>query len=473
MAEGQGSVFPEFLERDDLEVGKWDVHQSSVPETDLEKRVMHVPLSNDEHSRSVRSREMMRAKVSPSKLVITDEYADNGVSSLRLVAACEDYRIDSLLKSVGVSTDGIDNRTLSFEVDRAIASNDANALVEITVRNSGNKSKNAVARAVRVSAKKHNKPGAVAFAKELRKAIKYESGWWGENDYKWYKTRLADTTPTVREIRGENITLPNGYNHSQSLALSLTRFMQRNGGGWGPPGRNDEADIPDIGSRPEASDMPSSFAPLKLDKLRLTERVAGRMGRKRSATNMGVNPRRIHRYLVDPEKRIFDKRIKGIGGVVLIDQSGSMNLSTDDVWDIIKASPGATIIGYSHGGSEIPNCWVLAENGKVVAEARDGNGGNGVDGPALLFALTKRKKNEPLIWVCDGHVTGDGDGHTYALAEWCARVVVANKVYMAEDVPEAVEALKQVRDGRTLPTRSVGPIYNAIERLQRRAARAS
>ena len=211
--------------------------------------------------------------------------------------------------------------------------------------------------------------------------------------------------------------------------------------------------------------MPNDFAPLSLQHLPKPERVAGRMGRKRSATNIGVNPRRIHRYLVDPERRIFDRRIKGIGGVVLIDQSGSMALNDKDIWDIINASPGCTIIGYSHSSHSKYNCWVLAEDGKVVSEVREGNGGNGVDGPALLYAIKRRKKGDPLIWVCDGYVTGRGDEHTYELAAWCAKVVANHKVHMVEDVPEAVEALKQVRDGRKLPMRMVGAVQSAGHRL--------
>ena len=34
-----------------------------------------------------------------------------------------------------------------------------------------------------------------------------------------------------------------------------------------------------------------------------------------------------------------------------------------------------------------------------------GNVGNGVDGPALRFALSSRRGREPVIWVCDGQVT--------------------------------------------------------------------
>lgn len=458
MPEVRGSAFPEFLKRQDLDNGTWEVQPSASPRTNIHDRKMLVPLGRDPHSRVVRARELMRAKVGVDKHTIPDEW-DN-INPL-IVDSCEEFRLNTLLKHAKISPDDLDTRHLPIVVDRAIAAGDVLTLADAMVRSYGTKANDTVARAIRVSAKKHKKPGAAEFAKQLRKAIRSEAEYWSTDHY---KNALADTDPYRIRVDGEDSTIPWGYRYTLSLAHRVTQFLKgQRPGTWGEPEPADQ--VPEGNRPPEQSEMPDTFAVLSLEKLHLTERVAGRMGRKRSATNMGINPRRIHRYLVDPEKRIFDKRIKGIGGVVLIDQSGSMSLDTDDIWAIIKASPGATIIGYSHGPGSRYNCWVLAENGKVVAEVREGNGGNGVDGPALMFALSKRKKGEPLIWVCDGHVTDRHDACHRALTDWCAKVVLNHGVYMAEDVPEAVDALKQVRDGRKLPMRAVGPIQGALARL--------
>lgn len=463
MSDKRGSAFPEFLNRNDMDNGTWEVQASVSPRTNIHDRKMLVPLGRDPHSRVLRARELMRAKVGVDKHIIPDEWDE---INPMIVDACEEFRLNTLLNHAKISPDDLDTRHLPIVVDRAIAAGDVMTLADTLVRSYGTKANDTVARAIRVSAKKHSKPGAAEFAKQLRKAIKNDCGYWSEPHW---KGSLADTDRYSVSCDGETGTIPWGYRYTLSLANTVSRFLKgQRPGNWGEGEPTDG--IPEGNRPPEQSEMPDTFAELSVEKLHLTERVAGRMGRKRSATNMGINPRRIHRYLVDPEKRIFDKRIKGIGGVVLIDQSGSMSLDNDDIWAIIKASPGATIIGYSHGYGMPHNCWVLAENGKVVAEVREGNGGNGVDGPALMFALSKRKKGEPLIWVCDGHVTDKSDCCHANLTEWCAKVVANHGIYMAEDVPEAVDALKQVRDGRKLPMRAVGPIQAALIRMAARAA---
>jgi len=200
----------------------------------------------------------------------------------------------------------------------------------------------------------------------------------------------------------------------------------------------------------------SGFAELVEEYLFKPERVAGRLGRKRVAVDVGSNPRRIHRMLTDPDRRIFDRRARALGGVVLIDQSGSMSLDTEDIWRILRAAPGCTVIGYSHRprSEEEPNIWVLAHEGKVVSEVRDGNVGNGVDGPALLFALRYRKNHkQPFIWVCDGIVTNSVDARTISGEEFCRIQVNKHRIHMGNDVDEAVYALKQVSDGKVLPMR--------------------
>jgi hypothetical protein len=452
-----GSAYPEFQERDDVEVGTWDVRPSITPRTDLVNRIMAVPLGTDPNSRAIRNRETMRAKVSPQELYIPIDLPP----SFPLMDACETVRLNALLKHQGVThdADSIDARGLSAMVDRALASRDVNTLVDLTIRHYGTKAGKSVSRAIKDASDKHGLPQANEYFKGLRRVLRDNCGNWS---YSYYRRYLSDNDPSSLASHGHDdvVTIPHGYRYTTGLAAAVNRFLER---GADPTAEVKPNEVP--GDLPEAGDMPTDFAPLRLQHLPKPERVAGRMGRKRSATNIGVNPRRIHRYLVDPEKRIFDRRIRGIGGVVLIDQSGSMHLSTDEIWDIINASPGATIIGYSHSDGAPHNCWVLAENGKVVSEVRDGNGGNGVDGPALLYALSKRKKGDPLVWVCDGHVTGRYDLHTRELAKWCAQVVSKYNVHMCEDVPEAVEALKQVRDGRKLPMRMVGAVKSAGLRL--------
>jgi hypothetical protein len=195
--------------------------------------------------------------------------------------------------------------------------------------------------------------------------------------------------------------------------------------------------------------------------IRPTKPVRGTLGKKRSATNMGRNPRRINRMLTDPQRRVFDKVTRGIGGIVIIDQSGSMSLSIEDVESIMVASPGCTIIGYSHraGSVDLPNIWVLAEDGKRSPVVRKGQGGNGVDIPALKFATSKATRGESIVWVCDGCVTSGDDDLIYEnLDEEAARFVKRNKIHMVKNVSEALDSLRRLSNGETLETRYVGNV---------------
>lgn len=463
MLNKNSAVYPEFLERDDVEPGTWDVRPSHVPRVDIERHRMDAPLGTDPHSRALRAELLMRAKVSPAQGFPLPY--DIHPLAPKVIEACESVRINYLLQHAGVKHE-IDTRTATMNIDRAVASKDIDTLVNLTVRYHGTKAGKSVGRAIKAASDKYGSPQINEFIKALRKTVSNVTYNWDAN---WVKNDLADTNQIdlhteyyEEEDEYETTCVPSGYNYSVRLANAVARFLSAAARRGISP--SEEGD-PNKGV-PEAGDMPEDFAELSVEILPMPERVAGRMGRRRAATNVGINPRRAHRYYSDPERRIFDRRVKGIGGVVLIDQSGSMSLSTDEIWEVIKASPGCTIIGYSHGRSSAYNCWVLAENGKVVSEVRDGNGGNGVDGPALLFALSKRKKGEPLVWVCDGQVTDRNDSYNDSLANWCARVVANHNVHMVNDVPEAVEALKLVRTGHKLPMRATGPINTMINRLR-------
>ena len=89
---------------------------------------------------------------------------------------------------------------------------------------------------------------------------------------------------------------------------------------------------------------------LEIQHLPLTVLTQGNLGKKKSASNVGRSPRRLHRYMSDPQKRIFDNKKRGMGGVVVIDASGSMTLTRNDVRKMLEASPGCTVleIGRAH-----------------------------------------------------------------------------------------------------------------------------
>ena len=174
------------------------------------------------------------------------------------------------------------------------------------------------------------------------------------------------------------------------------------------------------------------------------------MGKKRIATNVGIRPRRMHRYMTDPAKRVFDKTIRGSGGMVIIDASGSMSFRTEQIAQIIENAPGATVLIYSdrYRKSGEPNAWVVADKGRMVenVEYIDYGHGNGVDFPAIEWGVRNRQyKNTPLVWVTDGGVCGANDGFSELLSMQCLTYARQHKFIVVPHIEEAIEQLRNLR----------------------------
>jgi len=163
---------------------------------------------------------------------------------------------------------------------------------------------------------------------------------------------------------------------------------------------------------------------------------------------MGRNPRRMHRLLTDPDKRIFDKYVKASGGVVLIDCSGSMSLSREEVRDMMLAAPGCTVIAYSSTWkTDEENTFILGEKGKVCDSLPRFWGGNGNDMPAIQYAVSKRENEKtPVIWVTDGQVYRPSGGGEYDERE-CAQYAQKNRVHMEYSPQGAIEFLNGLKRG--------------------------
>jgi hypothetical protein len=107
---------------------------------------------------------------------------------------------------------------------------------------------------------------------------------------------------------------------------------------------------------------------------------------------------------------VFRSRRPTLGGTVLIDVSGSMRLTQEDVERIVAAAPGAVVAVYaSYSDLRRGAVTVVAKGGRVAnipaALAKYGIG-NVVDGPALEWL---GRQPGPRIWISDGDVTGVGD----------------------------------------------------------------
>ena len=437
-------AIPEFLQRKDIAPRNWNVTEGAPQRgdawTEMRTAKMRVPFGADELSRTVRAHEMMHAKVSP---VSGEAMASLGIRYDCLVSA-EEFRINMLIGHQGFDLSVLADGSESNAGKVMGQNNDWNGVVRFMASIAGTHGASGFLRGLKTTNPEFEKN-----ARELQKAI-----------VKMWKTAMKRDRGTFRVASTEDFDgLPRGFHNFTVPIARLLENLLTPENADGTPSEFADEKVPDV--KEVAKGGHGQFANLIEDVLPKPNKVDGRLGRKRMATNIGKNPRRIHRMLVDPEARVFDKRARGRGGVVLIDQSGSMSLDTDDIWRIIESAPGCVIIGYSHspGSKDIPNVWVLADRGQVVDEVRKGNGGNGVDAPALRFALAKRRNNEPFVWVCDGAVTdGAKDANYSNLTNECARIVKGNGIHMVMDVEGAVSALQRVANGEHLPMKAVGDV---------------
>lgn len=466
-----GYAMPEWLARNDTENGAWDVRNGPAQRgeawTNQRERIMRVPFGGDETNRVIRAHEMTHARVSPQLAILGTEL---GISEGSIRCA-EEFRVNQLVRTAGFDINLLVDGSEARAGERLAEMRDYAGLVHFIAATADTDGAKAFLRGIRKV--------DVDLAKSIREVEKAIIKTWRKDARKygdkWQAKRWGNTTP-VAAPQGDAEGWTAGYRQyviplAQMLDLAIASLSEPLDDefidGDEDKGQNEETKTERV--KRAVTGRGGVWGQLLFDEdIRLTRTVKGSMGRKRVATNMGRNPRRINRMLTDPQRRVFDRTNRGIGGVVVIDQSGSMSLSIEEVEQIMEASPGCTVIGYSHraGSTGIPNIWILAENGRRTENVRKGSGGNGVDVPAVKFAVSKARRGEPVVWVCDGMVTSGHDDQIYDnLEEDAARVVRRHSIHMVPNVKGAVDALRRVNAGEKLPTQFVGRVKQGAQRL--------
>ena len=464
---------PEMLGRGDgFGGGTWRVDvcppTRGTPVTSVEGRFMAVPMGNDPLSQAIRIHEMVHAKVSPSDLL---PYVKRGFASEVSMRSVEEARVNYLASHLGYDMSVLLDGGEAETGERLVAMDDWDTAVQFAIATIGTDGHKKFLSGVR----RHNKVWASVLAdigkrvgKELKKAGHHRLGQTDTNSdglirgflvtesiASWVD-RLCNSKPD--EPEAESKTSDDKSDDEGDETTSSEKPKKR-----GRP-KSSDADKSDIAkaiaesrkvSSTGASPVPSWFS-LNVERLPMPDVLTGAMGHKRVASNSGKHPRRLHRYLTDPQKRVFDRTIKGKGGVVVIDCSGSMRLNREQVMNIVTSSPGCTVLAYgvqswnrdADGEATTPNAWVLADGGRIVDTMPEMGGGNGVDLPALKWAVEQRRSSRtPIVWVCDGYVTGYGDNShatlTYQATEYC----LAHNIVIVPDAKSAVSYLNDLGSG--------------------------
>jgi len=467
------STEPEWLGRKDASNGQWTVEECNPrrgePVTSVSERTMRVPMHNTELARAIRAHEMMHAKVSP-----VDSFSDwiaRGIASQKAMTAVEELRVNHLCTKAGFNVKGdLADGGETADGERYACTNDWQGAVLMAIATAGTASNKLFLNGIR----RHNRMWGEALADISKRAVREME--------KAYKTRSLAST----EIDRSSGLYPFGFSHTERIAEWVDRLAsltpeelagdESAESEAGAEGENPSEDGEDAGEgkpktahhsnrgrgRPrkgegkrltgitpsEATGRIPSWTELNLERLPMPLHTKGNIGKKRTASNVGRSPRRLHRYMTDPDKRIFDKVTRGNGGVVVIDASGSMNFSHEQIRRIVENAPGATVIAYSEKQSG-PNAYVLADKGKMVSELPQQGAGNGVDFPALEWAVKNRQRSSsPIVWVTDGGVCGKNDGFHEILAMQCINFCKKHHIIVVPYVEEAIEELRKMQSGQ-------------------------
>ena len=422
-------VFPNLVvgRRDVSEDEPWRVRaglaQRGAASCNFADRVLTVPLDDSEAARVVRAHELTHLRLSPASRAWT---ALPGDISERALECAEELRVNTVVAR------------LNFDVAHLRDGSERLAGERLAEQDNW-------AEAVYFYAALHG-TGA---AKEFMAGVRKHRPTWAKALRSFGATlsrtldQLSMVKMTSTQLLGTE-TLPAGY---VEVTLPLARLADRLAGAQAPT--SDESlqrlrrSLTPGARRPPAG----RFAELVFDTSLDYEAVRPRVGgRRRTPSLVGTGAPRLDRLLRDPQQRIFSRTHRSAGAVVVIDQSGSMDIAQESLEQLLQAVPGVTVIGYSHRPGDIsgsPNAWLLADRGRRALSWPVGNVGNGVDGPALEWALSRRSPGDRVVWVTDGQVTDANDHPDDELTARCADLVMRHQVVLVRSIEEVPDGLRR------------------------------
>jgi hypothetical protein len=496
---------PHFITRKDREVGRWSA-EACAPKrgearTNIIDRHIYVPVGDTPLEKVIRAHELMHAKITPAEEF--EQWVNRKIASVDSLRAVEELRVNYGIECAGFNLDDLTDGREDADGEYVAIHNEWASAVRFAVATAGT----AGGKRFLTGVRRHNKQWADALQKIQKHLYKQvTAAHTGKNGRKHVFKEDIFSTEVHRTIG----LAPHGFAWTERWAEYVDRLgamppKEKKAEAVNPVAKDGESKDSDqdddsddkstsnivgvgLTTKQNTPDEPyeeilRKTQPLKQSqgnekwgnliwgKVPLSIVGKGTLGRTKIPTNIGKNPRRIHRMYVDPHRRVFDSMRKAQGGVVLIDGSGSMCLSRKDVLDILKVAPGATVAIYSdmdNCSGKIPNIHILAKDGKCVEERNmpQFGCGNGVDLPALEWAIDQRKgRKTPVVWVTDGGVCAPHGGHSDALIMSCINMARRNNVVCVEGTKQAVEAIKSLASGRTVKRRWPAYFASYLQRL--------
>jgi len=438
-------TFPEVItsyRNDGTEVTRWKVDEGSTSRgdayTNFKDNVLRIPLINDDVARVVRAHEAVHVRVSPNNMEMFAKFCERFGFSDRVVKTAEEHRVNTIVGRLGYDLNFLRDGSEKESGKRGAkeAQKSVQAYNELMAFGAGLVGTKAF-RDYIVGVRSVDKDMALKL-REMELAI-----------LKITKRTHIQNLGNTELSNFDDITLGRGFlRYTRQIAEVINDYQKYEGN------ENEFESVKGSSGVDYKVGGSDGFAPLRLDHTLLCDQqVKGHLARRKRSASTGKRVLYPSRLLTDPHKRIFSQKPRNNGGVVVIDCSGSMSLTTADVDKFLELAPGALVIAYSHSSKHPnrPNAWVIANRGKRASDITrcTQNMGNGVDGPALEFAISKRRGSEPLIWICDGQVTSANDNGNDELAQACAKMVIKHSIIVAPTVELGIKALALGKSARS------------------------
>lgn len=405
----------------------WVIRDSGNPfygGTDKSSKTMSVPMGDDDISFCVRMHELMHAQISPEDLrKFMEEHDLHDQSD---VQAAEDYRITQTLKRKAVEPAV---RTVFKTKMLTAQQQKVDGLAEGLQRLPPLQAAKIWTQILVSSLELADFAGLWAKAQEtmhptlVEKVGETLNAVWQIGERRKYATDVPSVEFTVEVAR-----------LLAESAKALAQMDPKKQGDFNLPGTNVPMDY---------MATKTSWGDMDIERPRLMSKTRFRIRTpKHRANDEGVKISAMHRMCTD--QKIFKTKRTYKGGTVLIDCSGSMSLTHEDVMEMVEQAPAATVAYYA-GEDARGAVRIVAQGGKVVdpdnLENEYMNSGNIIDGPALEWLNTMP---EPRIWVSDGQVTGRRDCSSGPNIRHVQQLVRKGNI---RRIPTAEAAIEAFRDG--------------------------
>lgn len=383
--------------------------------------IMHVPLGGDDVERKLRLHEQGHTTWSP--LVSEEDVAGWGVQG-RTIEACEDGRIINRMAWANANWKRV-NETVSVLDDNQV--DGYQEWFNLLYRKlAGEKVQPLLGM---------DEPSLVEAARLVAASRGYLEGATFDNLFRplpWIKELVEDMhSRHIAEKEGEA-----EFSDTVAYAQELERrFSEIEDQLLGEAAAAQDANMP-----PQFIDLDEEtgddhfWGEMVIERVPLPERLRHSDARRTRAHDTGAVPRYMHRLVSD--QRVFGRKRKEkhFQGTVLIDHSGSMSLSTDQVDEMLRRWPAVTIATYSGEYNGVLR--IVAEKGKRAARqhlSRPDGMGNCVDGPALDWLA---KQRGPRIWISDGQVSGQGEDFRPWFRKDATQKVIRGRIKRIENVQD-------------------------------------